>query len=162
MQLAMLNGTAALASSFFSHPNIPVSLASLRTGGNTMKLMRYLPGVLVAFFLLTGTQAKAQEWAYPLVCDSVFGSSGGCYADDYIPNLTVWDIDYFSDCTFTTSVGGDYRRYHTSAHVPDYHTGWNRITWGVTSDFRTVDADQGYKYQQVVNGAWQDIEPCSP
>jgi hypothetical protein len=127
-----------------------------------MKLQRFLPGMLVALFLLTGVRAKADSWSYYFVCDAVFGSSGGCYADDYIPNMTVWELGYFTDCTFTSQVGGNTHRYHTSAHSPDYHTGWNYYSWGVTSDFRTVDSDSGFKYQQLVDGSWQDITPCDP
>jgi hypothetical protein len=127
-----------------------------------MKLVKYLPGVLFVFFLFTGVQAKAQGWDYASVCDPVFGSSVGCYADDYVPNFAIWNYDYFSDCTFSNNIGGDYRRYHQRATYPDYTTGWHRTTWGVFSDFRTVESDNGFAYQQLVNGSWVEISPCSP
>jgi hypothetical protein len=153
-----MRSIARYLSRFLIHQNVVE-----RTKGDTMKLARYLPGVLVALFLLTGLPAKAQDWSYEAVCDEVFGFNYSCYADDYIPNHAVFNYDYYSDCTFTNNIGGDYRRYHTSAHIPDYTTGWNRWTWGDrSSDFRTVEIDNGFTYQQRVNGSWQDITPCSP
>jgi hypothetical protein len=151
-----MTSIARYLSRFLIHRNVVEGMK-----GGTMKPAKFLPGVLVAVFLLTGLPAKA-DWTYYSVCSSLFGLGAGCYADDYVPNHAIFNYDYYSDCTFTNNIGGDYRRFHTSAHVPDYTTGWNRWTWGVTSDFRTVDADQGFKYQQLLNGSWQDVTPCSP
>jgi hypothetical protein len=131
-----------------------------------MKRVGLFLGLLVAISLTTGQPARAESDLYLELnglCVDLSDVNGGCYADNYAPaNFAIVDFEYFSDCTFSTIVGESYYTYHTRATYPDYTTGWHHTTSGVTANFRTVETDNDYVYQQYVNSSWQTISgPCS-
>lgn len=121
-----------------------------------MKLAKWIASLLFLGCIALAAPASAQSY-----CDPVFGIDGACYADNYGPYVSYIYIDYYSDCTFTNNVGSHYGEYHEHALYPYFNQGWHWTTWGTTSDFRTVDTDSGFTYQQFINGQWVQIEPCT-
>lgn len=121
-----------------------------------MKFLRFLPALVIAVCLMNARPAMA---GFDL-CDPTFGIGGDCYADNYAPNHVTIDITYFSDCTFTTIVGGLHGSYHMTAHWPYFPQGWVWSSWGDTSEFRIYETDTSSSYQQLIDGHWVEIEPC--